>query len=82
MPERHSVPTWDGEVLLASRINAGNCAHEHFDEPIQIVGIDLIAQDGTPFAHAHFDAETARRVAQRLIDAADNCDKAREETDA
>ena len=60
---RNSVPKWDGEILQAARLNAGKC-----DEG-GTVGIDFMARDGSVFAHAHFDSQTAVDVAIRLISA-------------
>lgn len=51
----HSIatPTWDGPVQRASQIMVDIC------ESGDLVGIDLIAQDGTIFAHAHMELAQA-----------------------
>jgi hypothetical protein len=56
MPKRCSVETWDGKPLQAASIGVGTCI-----ESRNLVGIDLVAQDGKTFAHGHFDIETAVR---------------------
>ena len=43
--------SWSGDILNATDVEVVQC---HAD----MVGINLLAKDGTIFAHAHFDLET------------------------
>jgi len=61
-PKRCSVKRWTKTALQATQISCG-CCSGHSD----LIGIDLIAQDGNTFAHAHFDVETARLLRGSLL---------------
>ena len=61
MSKRFSVPHWNTPALQAASMNCGACT-----ETIGLVGIDMIAQDGTTFAHGHFDVRTAAKFHQEL----------------
>ena len=58
--EIYSVKKWEDWALQAERVSVGTC--EHGDT----IGIDMHAQDGTVFAHGHFDVETAIRFTKAL----------------
>lgn len=60
--DRESVPTptWDGPVQRASHLRTDVC------QSGDLVGIDLIAKDGTVFAHAHMEIDQAAAFAKEF----------------
>lgn len=57
------LPTWDKDVMQAASMSVGSCAHGG------TVGIDMLARDGSVFAHGHFDIDVAIEFGERLTQA-------------
>lgn len=55
------TPTWEGPANRASQIVTDVC------ECGDLVGIDLLAKDGTVFAHAHMELEQAEAFAKEFM---------------
>lgn len=64
MSKRCSVAKWKKEALQAAAMRCGACTEAH-----GLVGIDMVAQDGTVFAHGHFDFRTAIAFQNQLAEA-------------
>ena len=62
---RYSVNAWCKEALQAASMSVGMCQHGY----PPTIGIDLHAQDGTVFAHGHFDVETAINFVEKMSEA-------------
>lgn len=62
--KRYSVERWRGDALQASQMSVGVCQ----DTDMAMVGIDMVAQDGSVFAHGHFDVATAVTFAEHLAE--------------
>lgn len=61
--KRFSVKSWRKDALQAASMTAWACHHGG------TVGIDMLAQDGSVFAHGHFDIETAEAFRDLLTEA-------------
>lgn len=61
MADKYSVRTWKKDALQAASMRSGVCAHAS-----ALVGLDMLAQDGSVFAHGHFDIETAKQFHRNL----------------
>lgn len=64
MSGRCSVPKWKKVALQAAAMRCGACT-----EANGLVGIDMVAQDGSVFAHGHFDFRTAIEFQNQLAEA-------------
>lgn len=62
MSSSHTVatPTWDGPAHRASAVVTDVC------ESGDLAGINLLAKDGTVFAHAHMELEQAEAFAKEF----------------
>lgn len=58
------VLAWKTPTLQACGVHVGNCG-----EKGSLVGISLVAQDGTPIAHTHADPEVMEKVWRDIGDA-------------
>jgi hypothetical protein len=58
------VKRWTKPTLQASAMRCGLCCDTE-----GVIGVDMIAEDGTTFAHGHFDIRTAVAFKNQLIDA-------------
>jgi hypothetical protein len=61
--KRYSVERWSQKPLQAAAISVGVCPEG------DLVGIDLHAQDGSVFAHAHFGPDQADEFWRDLAEA-------------
>lgn len=61
--KRFSEETWDRPALQAAAMNVGICTHGG------TIGVDMLAQDGSVFAHGHYDIATAERFRDALVEA-------------
>ena len=64
MGKRFSVPKWRKPALQAAAMSVGA-----YVDAIGLVGIDFCAQDGSTFAHGHFDLATANIFRAKLDEA-------------
>ena len=64
MNKKVSVESWRKKALQASAMRCGACT-----DATGLVGVDMIAQDGSVFAHGHFDIQTAIAFQQQLAQA-------------
>lgn len=60
---RFSVKHWgDQNPLQAASMSVGQCT----ETDVVMIGVDLLAQDGSIFAHGHFDLATAKLFHQEM----------------
>ena len=58
--KRYSVKRWEKDALQAAQMSVGTCSGG------DTIGIDMLADDGSVFAHGHFDVETAIQFTKAL----------------
>lgn len=64
------VTSWNRKVLRAASTLSQVCETAESGGTDCFVGMNLLASDGTVFAHCHWQAEDAEKVAMHIIECA------------